>query len=764
MDARFGRWLLLLLMGITVAVSSRAHAQTYPRYDRIQMNSPHNSFQKWQDPHDMLTFYNIRSMEWDVHAAGSDTPNEWVLFHRDAPLDKSTHCWNLEDCVRQIKGFHDFVPQHEVITIYLDEGEDDTFTSYAQTSAMDGLLESVLGRSALFTPSDLLASCSGHSTLGGVVQDCSWPTTDTLRGKFIFITDAKTYGDKNVTPQKAQYSHDLFYMPDWSCSPNGACPNGNWTFTFDSDVVMYNFDNSHYGHDTLTTGFAQAHAAHRVVRAFQNDSSGTCFPDMQSAGANMVASDGLDDDVYGNRLSWNTVSPTGWPFSCVPGFPSCDDYWSEPTNRTFQLESETGGGGGLFLTRSPKLDTIQSLVGLPYTHNMQGDSYQPTINLSGFACVMARATTNSSGHYFAVCRGNDTGPAFMRFNDGSVVVTPATSPASGLKFYGVPGGNQQNQYTWGRVKIELQNNTSDFCGGTGVRALAWTCRSGNDCAFIGDHHFCGDTLPVRGTYVQNAAATFTNTMVSEARVLPSTSTQVFLSSTSLAPASSTTLDPNSSPTYFGWGDQPTTFTKASGVHVANGSWWYPDPVFTPQGALFFTDLTGTGNADLYARPGNQPTTSSYDCRGNNGGSLETCEDIISGNYPYEYGGAMVFPGVYGVSGNPTVTLKTAVLSWTPFSNPFELLPAASPNGTSEQIPAPPLGTNCRIGTVFPADVAVYVKAGALPNPSSYDAFIDTPNSGVEALYFTTTSTQDLFIYVVNKSSLFTIGSLRVDCD
>jgi hypothetical protein len=151
----------LLALGLTEATSYAAPA--FPRYDQIQMYSPHNSFQKWQDPSDILSFYNIRSMEWDVHAAPllPDIPSDWQIWHTDDVVarDLNTHCLNMEDCVRQVKGFHDIVPMHEVITIYMDTGDNPTFAGFADTTAMDQLLESVLGRGAIFTPSDLLATC-----------------------------------------------------------------------------------------------------------------------------------------------------------------------------------------------------------------------------------------------------------------------------------------------------------------------------------------------------------------------------------------------------------------------------------------------------------------------------------------------------------------------------------------------------------------------------------------------------------------------------
>ncbi len=68
---------------LTVGVSSSAFAVTY---NDIMMNSPHNSFQKWQSPQDMLFNYDIRSFELDLHA-DSNYLFDWRVYHTNVSLD-----------------------------------------------------------------------------------------------------------------------------------------------------------------------------------------------------------------------------------------------------------------------------------------------------------------------------------------------------------------------------------------------------------------------------------------------------------------------------------------------------------------------------------------------------------------------------------------------------------------------------------------------------------------------------------------------------
>ena len=171
-------------------------------YQEIQQRSIHNAYTRAESIVDQLAFHRVRNMEWDIrsqpvtHIYGpTRDDNDWYVYHS---VSESRRCDKLSDCVTLLKGYHDAVPQHEVVTISLEFKGDDACVNDARTfpyqanladpsrqtpAGLDARLRAAFGN-ALFTPADLLRSCPGTTSLQDAVKRCGWPTTDELRGRF----------------------------------------------------------------------------------------------------------------------------------------------------------------------------------------------------------------------------------------------------------------------------------------------------------------------------------------------------------------------------------------------------------------------------------------------------------------------------------------------------------------------------------------------------------------------------------------------------
>lgn len=66
-------------------------------------------------------------------------------------------------------------------------------------------------------------------------------------------------------------------------------------------------------------------------------------------------------------------------------------------------------------------------------------------------------------------------------------------------------------------------------------------------------------------------------------------------------------------------------TQAFEATIARGEWSHFDVVTVEAGKTVTVNMSGTGDGDLYARFGEAPTESDYDCRPYDGGSEERCE-------------------------------------------------------------------------------------------------------------------------------------------
>lgn len=193
-------WLALVGAPQTLAAPMRVnaprhaeHAGAHVPYNQAVQKSTHNAYARKEPLFDQLAWHGIRSLELDVHvgkASEPKVPGDWFVYHEDLPFFRSSSCTMLSDCVGQLAAFHTAVPDHDVVTLWIDLKDD--FTQGHAPEDLDRLLEATLGRENLVTPSDLRERCPDAKSLRdavtGASNACSFPTLDALRGKFIVAT------------------------------------------------------------------------------------------------------------------------------------------------------------------------------------------------------------------------------------------------------------------------------------------------------------------------------------------------------------------------------------------------------------------------------------------------------------------------------------------------------------------------------------------------------------------------------------------------
>jgi hypothetical protein len=158
-----------------------------PRYDEIRQKSVHNAYQREQRVYDQLAHHGVRSLELDLHVGKlgrASRPGDWFVYHVDF-IDRGTSCAQASDCLDEIARFRREQPDHEVLTVFLDV-KDDFEPGGHDAADLDRRILAHVGRDALFTPADLLASCPGARTLRqAVTGECRWPRVEEMRGKIL---------------------------------------------------------------------------------------------------------------------------------------------------------------------------------------------------------------------------------------------------------------------------------------------------------------------------------------------------------------------------------------------------------------------------------------------------------------------------------------------------------------------------------------------------------------------------------------------------
>lgn len=159
------------------------------RYNEVRQKSVHNTFQRSESIADQFLYWRVRSMEIDVHHSdvfGNSTKGDWAVHHDW--YDPISTVAKLSQFLRMVRGLNRLVPQHEVLTLFIDIKDPfpKSATAHHGWRAFDELLTKELG-SRLYRPANLLRRSRGATRLRESLEARGWPTLTQLRGKIIVV-------------------------------------------------------------------------------------------------------------------------------------------------------------------------------------------------------------------------------------------------------------------------------------------------------------------------------------------------------------------------------------------------------------------------------------------------------------------------------------------------------------------------------------------------------------------------------------------------
>ena len=180
---------IIACLVILILVPATSWGQT--RYNEVRQKGSHNSYERTEGYVDQALFWRIRSLEIDIHTSNHlqnwpDINGDWYVYHTAAAPGSSVN--KLSDVLDLLWSFHLAVPDHEVITLWLDLKDDFSQKNNHTPAQLDRLLKNKL-KDSLWGPPNLIGS---HANLQQAVRQQGWPSLESLKGKFIV---ACTTGD-----------------------------------------------------------------------------------------------------------------------------------------------------------------------------------------------------------------------------------------------------------------------------------------------------------------------------------------------------------------------------------------------------------------------------------------------------------------------------------------------------------------------------------------------------------------------------------------
>lgn len=364
-------------------------------YGEAVMKTTHNAYDRDEPLFDQFVYHGIRSVELDVHVSRARVAapaSEWFVYHADLPFFRDTSCAMLSDCLGQIAAFHEAVPKHEVVTVFVDLKDD--FGPGHGPRELDDVLEKTFGRDVLLEPKDLLGRCSGASTVRAAVTGaCAFPKLADLRGKIVV---AVTGGSLCERSPLARYAGDdatsrgAFLAPELS----GACPIERYDAR--GDVVFLNM--------ALRERHRAASVRERglIARLYGGglagglDSAAEFFA-AHAAGVQVLATDMVNAEAE----PWATTSTgRGWPFRCA----GCSSNVEAADLVAVRARSGDLGGpedSAYFAYESDYGESTWSTFVSVASSFVEPDAK---------GCLMARASEDANARAVALCRPVDQHP------------------------------------------------------------------------------------------------------------------------------------------------------------------------------------------------------------------------------------------------------------------------------------------------------------------------------------------------------------------
>lgn len=412
-------------------------------YNQVTLKTIHNSYERDEPLLDQLLYDNVRSLEIDIHKGkGADAPaGQWYVYHTNLPTQDNTSCKFFDDCLAAMAAFHKAMPDHEVVTLYVDF-KDGWVTGHAPED-LDKHISDVLGRENIAAPADFLSACDGAANLRAAVSgNCKFPSLGSLRGKFIIAgtggsgcdanSNASKYGGAKPTDRLAFISADL----------NADCPLEKYDSLPNIIFLNMSIDDKDRAQAVRDKGLVGRIYKGGLTGGLDSEAD---FNTAKTAGAQQLAT----DKVNVEQDPWSTTQAAkGFPFSCN----GCDalsetspllavtatsgDQWDKADSGFYAYSEESGES------------TWTAMVAVPSSHTEE----------LAKACLIARASEDLGAANIAFCRPFDNHPprTQIRLTDGDTTSTEdapswpnfSSESAFFLRLHLKPDGNDTQVETY----------------------------------------------------------------------------------------------------------------------------------------------------------------------------------------------------------------------------------------------------------------------------------------------------------------------------
>jgi len=173
---------------------------------------------------------------------------------------------SLRTCLTEIEQWSRKNPEHDVLTIYIDKKEGwGNRKSARKPEDLDSLIASIFPANAIYSPKEVLHE---NENLRSSVHGCSWPSTQELRGKVIFvITDATILTRKNKLLNKylnKQQNNSLCFVAPRIKKESEILEPRGMAKCNSSNVVFYNLA---YKNSGLSSAISSSNYINRVYNS-----------------------------------------------------------------------------------------------------------------------------------------------------------------------------------------------------------------------------------------------------------------------------------------------------------------------------------------------------------------------------------------------------------------------------------------------------------------------------------------------------------------
>lgn len=395
------------------------------RYNQVRQKSAHNSYQRTEGYLDQALYWRIRSLEIDIHNSNHfdgwpDLKSNWYVYH--SSLDSGTSVNTLSDALDVLSAFQEAVPQHEVITLWIDLKDGFVDSSDQTPESLDQLIAAKLGRSNIWGPPDAIGT---YDNLQQAICENGWPTLKSLQGKFIL---ACTTGDLS-SPD----SHLNQYVDNGASAnqrlafvaPNISNPDDIFSHNY---AVFFNLSSSHIslGNPIYEAGF--------ISRAYNLNSQNQWCDGWKNV-VHHLATNKIN--TFEDQWARTDIPETGYPFNGIaidlpndltePGSlcaikVSSHDIWGKDDSCFFQYEDHS----------NCPTSNIDCFVGNPTSH----------VNGWIKAGIMARSSNSSSAANICILRTGNHGIRMQyRSSDGEKTEAIEANIAEGINGHPVVSDN-----------------------------------------------------------------------------------------------------------------------------------------------------------------------------------------------------------------------------------------------------------------------------------------------------------------------------------